>query len=268
MKEEININELARVEIPPKIIVQVKEIGKIIDKALDGIDNIECNEENKKEVKDRRSEINKFIKALEDKRKEIKNQVMSSYVEFEEIYDKECREKLENASELLGEKINDIETAQKLERETMLREFFEEYQKNYHLENIITFESIGLNITLSASEKSLKDQIITFCEKIYKDLQVINNEENKEELMYEYLNNGYDYQQAKLTLFEKKKRLEEIKNQQEKAEEIIKKEEEIANEIKEIIPEEILEVTFTVRATKSQLRELKQWLEIGGIEYE
>lgn len=272
--KEIDINSLARIEELPKIVVQVKEIGKYIDEALEGIDKLECTEENKQEIKERRSAINKFTKALEDKRKEIKKQVLDPYTRFEEIYNDECKEKLANASELLGNKIDEIETKQKEEKETKLREFFKQYQETYHLEDIIKFEDVGLNITLSASEKSLKEEIVVFCEKINKDIQVINSEENKEELMLEYLNNGFDYQDAKLTLYERKKKLEELKNKQEEVANVIEQEQKVEEVIdltgapQEVInEEEMLEVTFTIVASKSQLKELKQWLEERNIEY-
>ncbi len=274
MEESINVNEIAKIEQMPQIIVQVKEIGKYIDEALKGIDDLECNEENKKEVKEKRSQINKFATSLENKRKEIKAQILAPYQEFEEIYNNECKNKLNDASEMLGSKINEIEEKQKEEKENTLRDFFNQYQETYHLKDIVSFEDVGLNITLSASEKSLKDQIVVFCERINKDIQVINNEENKEELMLEYMKNGYDYQQAKLTLYERKKQIEELKAKQEEIKEQVKQEEIVEATIDEIgVPQELMqeeqyEATFTIKATKKQLQELKQWLEERNIEYD
>lgn len=275
MKKEIDINELARLEELPKIVVQVKEIGKYIDDALKGIDKLECTEENKKEVKERRSEINKFATALETKRKEIKKQILDPYSAFEEVYNQECKNKLESASELLGNKIEEIETKQKEEKEQELREFFKQYQETYHLKDIIKFEDVGLNITLSASVKSLKEEIVVFCERINKDMLVIKNEENKEELLLEYMSNGFDYQQAKLTLYDRKSKIQELANKQseianKQAEEqlIEEKIEEIAIPKEIITEDEILEATFTIKATKIQLVELKQWLEERNIEYD
>lgn len=274
MEESINVNEIAKIEQMPQIIVQVKEIGKYIDEALKGIDDLECNEENKKEVKEKRSQINKFATSLENKRKEIKAQILAPYQEFEEIYNNECKNKLNDASEMLGNKISEIEEKQKEVKENNLREFFNQYQETYHLKDVVSFENVGLNITLSASEKSLKDQIVVFCERINKDIQVINNEENKEELMLEYMKNGFDYQQAKLTLFERKKQIEELKTKQEEIKEQVKQEEIVEATIEEIgVPQELMEeeqfeATLTIKATKKQLQELKQWLEERNIEYD
>ena len=267
MENEINVNELIKVTTLPKIFSQLEVVGEEIDKKLEKINKMEVGEDAKQEAKDTRANINKTLQLFEERRKQVKNEILKDYNAFNEKYELEVKDKLTNASELLGNKIKLIEDKQKEEKEQTLREFFKQYQETYHLEDIIKFEDVGLNITLSASEKSLKEQIVVFCERISKDIQVINQEENKEELLLEYLNNGFDYQQAKLTLFEKKKRLEELKNKQEQVQEIQEKEELIVEEIKEVIPEEILEVEFVVKATKTQLKELKQWLEEREIEY-
>lgn len=274
IKEDLNINEIAKIEELPKIIIQVKEIGKYIDEATKDLDKLVCNEETKQVVKMKRAEINNFTKVLEEKRKEIKKQILTPYENFEEIYNKECKEKLINASELLGNKISEIETKQKEEKEQELREFFKQYQETYHLENVVSFEDMELNITLSASMKSLKEEIVCFCERINKDIQVINSEENKEELMLEYLNNGFDYQGAKLTLYNRKRKIQELIEKQKEIDNLVVEEELVADNIelngmpKEIISdEEVLEATFTVKATKEQLQELKRWLEEREIEY-
>ena len=64
------LNNLVKIEQLPKLIVQTKEIGKMIDTALEGINELECTEDNKIEVKKRRTEINNALKVLEDKRKD------------------------------------------------------------------------------------------------------------------------------------------------------------------------------------------------------
>lgn len=274
IKEDLNINEIAKIEELPKIIIQVKEIGKYIDEATKDLDKLVCTEEMKQVVKMKRAEINNFTKVLEEKRKEIKKQILTPYENFEDIYNKECKEKLIHASELLGNKINEIETKQKEEKEQELREFFKQYQETYHLEDIVSFEDMELNITLSASMKSLKEEIVCFCERINKDIMVINNDENKEELMLEYLNNGFDYQDAKLTLYDRKRKIQELIEKQKEINDLVVEEELVAENIelngmpKEIISDdEVLVATFTVKATKEQLKELKQWLEEREIEY-
>lgn len=269
---KIDINEIVKIEQMPIVFSQLEKIGKFIEKATKDLDKLECTEENKQEVKNRRTEINNTFTLLEDRRKEIKNKLLEPYEIFNKKYEEECKIKLQDASNLLKNKIDTIEVQQKKEKEQELLDFFNQYKETYHLD-FLNFEDVGLNITLSASMKSLKDQIKDFCEKIDKDVKLIQTDENKDKLMLEYLRNGYDYQVAKLTLIEQEKQLEELKQQMKKKQEIEKQEEKVVEQVQEVIApkeiiqeEEILESTFTVKATKDKLKLLIEFMNNNEIE--
>ena len=132
---------------------------------------------------------------------------------------------------------------------------------------------MGLNVTLSASMKSLKEQAKAFCEKIANDIKAMQTDENSEEILLEYKNNGFDYAKAKTTLAEKKKALEEFKMKMAKNGEEIKQEEIVIQNIEtmvsapvEIVEEEKFEFEFKVIMTKSQAKELIEWLKARNIE--
>lgn len=281
-EEKIDVNEIVKIEQMPKVFSQLEKIGEIIKKKTSDLDKLECTEANKQEVKSRRTEINNTLALLEAKKKEIKNKLLEPYNVFEEKYNKECKEKLQNASSILTEKINTIEVQQKLEKEQELREFADEYFNHYMIKGVVKFEDIGLNITLSASIKSLKEQIKAFCERISNDLIMIDLEEYKDEIVIEYLKN-LDFAKSKILVVERhrqlekiKKREEELKAQQEQEQEVVEKVEEVVEEIKppvEIIDvetqevEEVFTATFTVKTTKAKLKALKNFMESEGIEY-
>lgn len=281
-EEKIDVNEIVKIEQMPKVFSQLEKIGEIIKKKTSDLDKLECTEANKQEVKSRRTEINNTLALLEAKKKEIKNKLLEPYNVFEEKYNKECKEKLQNASSILTQKINSIEIQQKLEKEQELREFADEYFSNYMIKDVVKFEDIGLNITLSASIKSLKEQTKAFCERISNDLKLIDLEEYKDEIVIEYLKN-LDFAKSKMLVVKRhrqleeiKKREEELKAQQEQEQEIVEKVEEVVEEIKppvEIIDveaqevEEIFTATFTVKTTKAKLKALKSFMESEGIEY-
>ena len=281
-EEKIDVNEIVKIEQMPKVFSQLEKIGEIIKKKTSDLDKLECTEANKQEVKSRRTEINNTLALLEAKKKEIKNKLLEPYNVFEEKYNKECKEKLQNASSILTEKINTIEVQQKLEKEQELREFADEYFNHYMIKDVVKFEDIGLNITLSASIKSLKEQTKAFCERISNDLKLIDLEEYKDEIVIEYLKN-LDFAKSKMLVIERhrqleeiKKREEELKAQQEQEQEIVEKVEEVVEEIKppvEIIDveaqevEEIFTATFTVKTTKAKLKALKSFMESEEIEY-
>ena len=281
-EEKIDVNEIVKIEQMPKVFSQLEKIGEIIKKKTSDLDKLECTEANKQEVKSRRTEINNTLALLEAKKKEIKNKLLEPYNVFEAKYNEECKEKLQNASSILTEKINAIEIQQKLEKEQELREFADEYFSHYMIKDVVKFEDIGLNITLSASIKSLKEQTKAFCERISNDLKLIDLEEYKDEIVIEYLKN-LDFAKSKMLVIERhrqleeiKKREEELKTQQEQEQEIVEKVEEVVEEIKppvEIIDveaqevEEVFTATFTVKTTKAKLKALKNFMESEEIEY-
>lgn len=270
-EKELDINELIKVEQLPKIFSQLEIIGEAIDKKLVGIDDLKCTEENKQEVKNRRTEINNMTKLMENKRKEIKNAIMEKYDIFNEKYEKEIKTKLENASNVLKEKIDFIEVQQKEAKKEVIEEFANEYIISKDLKDLVTFEQLNINITLSASEKSLKDEVLRKLEKIETDLELIKLEENySDEILIEY-KKSFDLTKAKLEVINRHKQLEKL--QQEKEIQLkLNENDEIVEAVEEIVApveiEEKIKVKFTVTATKSQIERLKKWLEMEEIQYD
>ena len=265
-------NELIILEQLPVIKYQLEQLSKEIKEKVDRANKLVVSEDTVKDVKKTRAELNKEFTELETQRKQVKSAIMAKYDEFEEIYRENVADLYKNADLELKTKIDEVENNLKLEKEQELLDFFNQYKETYHLD-FLNFNDIGLNITLSASMKSLKDQIKDFCERIDKDIQLIQTDENKDKLMLEYRRNGFDYQKAKLTLIEEQKQLEELKQQMEKKQEIEKQEEKVVEQVQEIIPpkeviqeEEILESTFTVKATKDKLKLLIEFMNNNGIE--
>lgn len=267
-------NELIVVEQLPVIKARLEQISIEIKEKVDRANALVVNEDTVKEVKQVRANLTKEFNELETQRKQVKSAIMAKYDEFEEIYRENVADLYKNADLELKTKIDEVENNLKLEKEQELLDFFKQYKETYHLD-FINFNDIGLNITLSASMKSLKDQIKDFCEKLDKDIQLIQNDENKDKLMLEYLRNGYDYQKAKLTLIEQEKQLEELRQQMELKQEMQHQEEKVVEKVQEVIApkeiiqeEELLEVSFTIKATKDKVILLKQFMESNGIKYE
>ena len=275
-EKQININDIVRIETMPKVFSQLEEIGKYIDEQVKDIDILPCTEENKQEVKKRRTEVNNTLKLLEDRRKEIKSKLLEPYEIFNEKYENECKGKLQSASEILKTKIDTIEEEQKKEKELELKEFAQQHIEANNLQDIITFEDIGLNITLSASMSSLKDKIVDFVKKVSDDLECISSDEDRDEILYEYQHNGFNYQQAILTIRKKKEEINKIKEQRDAVQLVIDEESNIIEKVEEIIttpkeviePDEIIEVQFKVKGTKEQIKQIKNLILELGVEYE
>lgn len=270
--EEKQLNNLIVVEQLPKIKQTLQVISDEIDEKIKYAMSLECTEESVKEVKNVRAELNKIKTALEDKRKQVKSAVLQPYEEFEGIYNDLVKFKLQLADDTLKNEINDIENEQKKQKETELREFVEEHCKSNNID--IPFEMIGLNITLSASMKSLKEQAKAFIEKVANDLKLIEMEEFSNEILYEY-GRCMDYVLAKTTVLEKHKELEKLKAQREQKENIETQEQQIIEQVDNAIeitaPVEIEEketYEFKVKATKTQIKQLVEFMKSVEIEYE
>lgn len=279
--DENKLNELIIVENIPIIKQKLQIISDEVDKEIEYALSLDVSEENKQEVKNARTRINKIKDFLENKRKMVKETILQPYQQFEEIYNKLVKNKLKDASETLSNKIDAIESEQKQQKENELREFANEHFVANNIQDIVTFENIGLNITLSASIKSLKEQIVDFCKKVADDLDTILLEEKHNEILLEY-KKCFDYAQAKKIVLEREKAIEEINA---KSQDIISNKEqqiELSSKIDELTQDEIIApievtnvedneerflVTFSVTGTKEQLKQLKEFMLNIGLDW-
>ena len=294
--EEYNINEIVKVKKLPEIYQQLDKINEIVIEKTKNIDEIlekisklsdEEQEEQKSEVKDYKTYLNSLKKDLETRRIEIKKSILAPYEDFEKVYKDKTTKVLDDGIAKLTNTINTIETKQIQNKVDELVTFFNEYALYYHVENILTFDSIPIKINLSTSLNSLKKQIVEYCEKVSNDMVVISSEEFRDEILLEYQNNGYDYTKAKITITDRHKKLEEMQKQQEKVELEVREEEKVIQNVQTLCsaPVEIdeeaddendLEISFTIKTTKEiyqkllkdKLQEFKHFLQVNNIEYE
>lgn len=285
------INDLIEVKQLPVIEEQLRSVSTVIDERVKNATSLVCTEESVKTIKEIRAELNKEYKEFESKRKLVKEQVLKPYNDFENVY-KECiSDKFRNADIILKGKIDNIENELKAKKEKEIKDYFEEYKEANNID-FITYGQARINVTLSASMKSLKEQAKQFIDKIVDDLKLIETQEHKAEILVEY-KQTLNVSQAITSVTnrfkaieEEKKRQEELKQRQtEKAQRIaeqnIKMQEEATKKalnnfvVPEVLQtpveekqEEILTLKFTVRGTRTKLKELKQFLENGGYDYE
>lgn len=272
--EELNLNEIIKIQHLPEIFEQLEKVGKFVDKKLEGVTDLAATDANKSSLKDKRTEINNTLQILEDKRKEIKKAIETPYDVFNAKYTKEVKEKLENASKTLTGKINFIEDTQKKLKEECLRNYFEEYKTSKNID-FITFEQMHLNIILSTTETKYKSDIAKFIDKVSDELELINLQSSKDEIMYEY-KKTLDLPNSIKIVQERKMAIEKAAEENAKKELLAKQQQAKVDEIKKVVltgpvkeeKEEIFQLTFKVRGTKNQLVLLKNFLNEGGYDYE
>lgn len=245
-----------------------------------------CNEKTLAEVKRERALLNKEFSEWESKRKEVKEAIMSPYEQFETVYKNCITEVFKKADNDLKGKINNVETELKSRKLKQLTDYFNEYLCfaetgiSIPLRDFVTFEKANINITMSASLKSLKEKVKAYTDRICEDLRLIEIQEHKDEILYEY-KQTLNISSAITTVANRYRAIEESKSKAEeyriKAEAVQKVVEKVKPVIEALTPpetidtseeEKILTLKFTVRGTKKKLKELKLYLEREGLYYE
>lgn len=278
------MNELIVIKQLPIIEENLKSLSEEIDKKVENAKALVCDEKTVKEVKKLRAEFNKEFKELESQRKLVKTEIEKPYKEFEEIYKKYISSKFNLADTELSNKINEVESELKHTKEVEVREYFEELKLSSGID-FIQFADTGIMVNLSASMKSLKTQCKEFISKVDEDLRTIKTQEYADEVEVEY-RKTLNLNQSIQEVSNRHLVLEQLKRIEESAKETVELEEKTIEKVDEVLQapdviegqmsiddfeeqvEEILEMTFTVRGTLTQLKQIKQFLENGGYDYE
>lgn len=271
------VRDVIIVEQLPVIAEQLRSIKAEIEEITSSALSLECTEDTVKEVKKERASLNKLYAEFEARRREVKEQILAPYNEFERVY-KECvREPFSYADTKLQEKIRNVEQELKREKRDKLREYYEEYRTSIGLtERDAPFEEANINVTLTATLKSLKEKAKEHLDRVQRDLAMIATLENHAEVLAEYRYTG-NVTDAIANVNARKKAIEEELHRAEfidditNAEAIAKVNEALEAFVPPVVidgDEDIYEVSFTVRGTIAQLKALREFLVNEGLEYD
>lgn len=273
----------------PIIEEQLKAMSIEIDEKVEFAKSLVCTEDTVKEIKKTRAELNSDFKNLEEKRKEVKMAVLQPYNDFEATYKMYVSDKYNTADKDLKTKIDDVENQLKEDKAAEIKAFFEEYRISNNID-FVKYENAGINVTLSASIKSLKEQAKSFIDRITDDLALIDTQEHKAEIMVEY-KKTLNCSQAITTVTSRLKAIEEQKQQEIERQQRIEEEKKVVEKVEIIVPvveeikapvveeipvqsapsqesEKVYEIAFKVVATMEKLKALKSFLDEGGYKYE
>ena len=265
------------------------EVGEAIRIRIDdlNLDGQVVTDQTVKSVKDMRAELNKEFAEFEKQRKFIKEAVSKPYQEFEAKYKEFVAKHYNEADDTLKGKIFSFENKLRLEREKELQGYFAELCSAKNID-FVPFGLMHLNITLSASMKSLKTQILEFVSKVEQDIElaktVSDSQEFNDKVMYEYrrsldintaINTVKEREQALIAAKERaeeeaKRKAEQEEQARLQAEKASTEQPTAAEPLKAPMVEEQqptntdtaeeFEMTFTVKGTIEQLKALKQFI--------
>ncbi len=283
VKPEFNGEIQAKIKSVGEIESNMKEVKGYVEELNNYYKNITFTEETIKEAKEEKAKVNKFKGQVAEYRKNIVAEYNKPIKAFEDTA-KETEKLLTDTYNTINQQVATHEDKIKKEKEEEVRNYFEEYKESLNID-FIKFEDTKIKINLTDSKTSLKKQVKDFVDKINTDLATIMLQNFKEEILVEYKQNGFVLNNAITTVLNRQKAIEEArKNEEEKKITIISnKEHEITEESyeqleqvfnkpleqpEEVKQEEILTLKFTVRGTRTKLKELKNFLIQGGYDYE
>lgn len=266
----------------PIIVEQLQEVKAEVTAKVEQALSLVCTEDTVKDVKKVRSDLNKELKDYEESRKAVKKAIMTPYEQFEAVY-KDCiSDTYKKADTELKGKIDSVENELKEQKKAEVKGYFDEYLTATGID-FVTFENANINVTLSASMKSLKEQAKAFVDKIVDDLTLIDTQEHKDEILYEY-KQSLNVSNAITTVANRYKAIEEAKAREEERKAREQAEAEAAAKVESVVEavapptvepiappveeEKTYTLKFTVRGTMPQLKALKEFLNNGGYDYE
>lgn len=255
-----------------------EEIKQELAVRLEKYNGLVYSDNNVKDAKADRANLNKFKEAIENKRKEIKRQCMAPYEAFEA--------KIKEITVMIDKPIlaidSQVKAFEQMKKDVKLEEIKTVYTDRVgDLAKLIPFDKIfnqkWLNATYKGSE--IEKEIRDLFARVENDLQVITELQSEYELQIKdaYLKN-LDLTialQEKKRLEEQAAKLAEHKRIQQEREQQTKLDAEAAAEVnpqhseipKAVQDQQLYKLDFRVWGTKGQLAELKQFLVDNNIKF-
>ncbi len=295
-----NMNEILKPEFNGEIKANIKSLGEIesnmqevkeyVIALNDYYKGLQFSEETMKEAKEEKAKVNKFKEKVADYRKSIVAEYNKPIKAFETMA-KETENLLTETYKSINEQVENYTNQQKEEKENRIKLYFNEYLSENNID-FVTFEQAKINVTLSASEKSLKEQAKAFIDKIIQDLQLIATQENNAEILVEYkqtlnvsnaITTVVNRQKAIVEEMKKEYTENEVSDVKEVEHEIVKNTElDIENSDFVIVPQENYikqdpnefkivpnkrTINIEITVDDMQLQEVIRFLEISNIDY-
>lgn len=285
-----------------KIDWNYEELKQEITTRANDYKNLVYTDENIKEAKSDRANLNKFIKVLDAKRKDVKKMMLEPYTEFEGQV-KELIGIIGEANNNIDSQVKAYEQKKRDEKLVKVQEIYDGIFGDSDLLSILTWDRVFKPTYLNATTtlKSIKTEMTELLERVTNELNIIDNDngeyqfEMKEAYLKDFnmaealtVKQRFEENARRKAEYEAKRQAElEARREREKAEAEkianagnlhIPKEAE-AEHVKAVaydtaqsigiedVKEEVIELAFRVRATASQLEGLKNYLKSNNIEF-
>lgn len=284
-KPEFKGDIKAEIKGLPEIEDNIKEVKEFAIGLNNYYKTVVFTEETMKEATDEKANVNKF----KDKVAKFRQDIIAEYKKPIELFEstaKETEKILGETYTTINDQVNNYNNAKKDKIRSMSEAFFNEYAKSKNID-FVTYDKGNFNITLSLMTekgdltKGAKDEVIAFVDRIVNDLELIEEEELKVDILVEYkktLNASASILEVKRrakAIEDEKIRQQQIAEARAKQAEAVAKVEEVVVVSAPVVEEapKVAEPKYNmsfkiIGETKDRLLAVRQWLDKEGYKYE
>lgn len=280
------MNDLIKVTQLPVIEERLRSMQEQVKARTDEAMAMVCTPDTLTAVKATRADLNKDFAALEEQRKAVKKAVMGPYEAFESVY-KECvSDAFREADAALKNKIGAVEADLKGRVEQEAKDYFRELCMAEHVE-WLSWGQAGISVSMTdarqKTHKSLREKITTFVTGVARGVEAISGMEDAEEILAEF-KQCLDAATAIRIVQERHQRIEDERRAAEARRAAMEAQQAAVEKVDAVAPPtavspplavpvaqedtKVYKCSFTVRATKEQLKKLKEFMCKEGIKYE
>jgi len=132
--------------------------------------------------------VNKRVKELEDKRIDIKKEMLEPYTEFEQQV-KEIVTIVKNADGIVRSQVKQLEEIERDTKQAKIEELFNKRIVQYDFDDVFKFDDFitPKHLNKSITSKSVETEMVAWLEKKDADLKVIKSLPNTHDILMEYL---------------------------------------------------------------------------------
>lgn len=280
IKPSLDFEVKAEIKSLGMIEDNIQEVKEKTIKLNEYYKTVNFTEETMKQATEEKANVNKFKKAVADYRKNIVKEYNKPIENFEKTA-KETEKLLIDTYNTINEQVDRYNNQKKEQIKQETERYFNEYMQSKNID-FVKYEQAKINITLNASKKKLQEQCKTFIDKIVDDLNLIETQKHKAEILVEY-KQTLNVSQAITTVTNRFRAIEEEKKKQEEKvihiemnekHEITKESYEQLEEIDNVNNNEFKiipaknRIILILNVTEEQEEKIKQFLDLSNIEYE
>lgn len=257
---------------PPVIAENIASVVAYVGQAVEVLEALPRDKDGCASAKAMRAELRRKFEEMEQQRKAVKQAVMEPYNAAEKKYRTLVADPMKAADEKFKAWIDSYQNEVKQACQAELEDYFNELCAALHID-FVTFADTGIKVDMATANlqdpRKARNTIHDFLNRIEDDLRTIAGMENAAEVLAEYkLCKSLSAAIAAVNEREKRRTsAEQLLQQHRPPEEEAKPMPVLAAPVTEK-PEPVCKCTFTVKATKTQLKRLKEFMNTEGISYE